>query len=565
MGNRVIVLGAGVAGLTAAHELAEQGFEVTVYERRPIAGGKARSFPATIMRIDGENPPIEEQSRLPGEHGFRFFPSFYRHVFDTMSRIPVGDGKHVNDNLKNTTTIILLQLGGKLNQYPTQLWKSPRSWQPHLLVLHPFAANADMTVRDAGFFARQVIYPLLKACPERRFTQYEADNWWRFSQADQHSQRYRTMMASLTRLLVAAKADELSVRTGGYIMLALAGGGFSLRGHHPKVLNGPTNDAWITPWREYLESRHVTFEFSTSVEALRMSGDRVDEVVLSRDGRTWSDRARWYVAALDVDSMKRIVRECPELRNADKRLAKLEDLKLRWMNGIMIYLRENQKMKRGHTIYMDSPWALTSISQASFWPGTNLGELSDGQVNGILSVDISDWEKAGLQTEEKKPAKNCTSKEVFDEVCYQLRCHLRDTDYEQMLEPTNIYGWCLDPDIHMRKPGHELNSEKLLINTPESWKNRPPAVIDVENLFLAGDYVRTYTDLATMEGANESARRAVNGILWRSGAPPLCKVWPRTEGTVLAPLRWLDRQSVKAARDYTWARKQLAELKQKRS
>jgi hypothetical protein len=136
-----------------------------------------------------------------------------------------------------------------------------------------------------------------------------------------------------------------------------------------------------------------------------------------------------------------------------------------------------------------------------------------------------------------------------------------------MLEPANIYGWCLDPDIHMRKPGHELNSEKLLINTPESWKNRPPAEINVENLFLAGDYVRTFTDLATMEGANESARRAVNGILRKTEARQLCNVWPRTGGTgpVLVPLRWLDRRGVKAAEDYAWARQQVAELKQKSS
>ena len=33
------------------------------------------------------------------------------------------------------------------------------------------------------------------------------------------------------------------------------------------------------------------------------------------------------------------------------------------------------------------------------------------------------------------------------------------------------------------------------------------------NLLLAADYVRTFTDLATMEGANEAARRADHGAL----------------------------------------------------
>lgn len=42
----VIVMGGGVAGLTAAHELAERGFEVHVHEARTTWGGKARSQPA---------------------------------------------------------------------------------------------------------------------------------------------------------------------------------------------------------------------------------------------------------------------------------------------------------------------------------------------------------------------------------------------------------------------------------------------------------------------------------------------------------------------------------------
>ena len=64
----------------------------------------------------------------------------------------------------------------------------------------------------------------------------------------------------------------------------------------------------------------------------------------------------------------------------------------------------------------------------------------------------------------------------------------------------------------------------------------------IPNLFLASDYVRTYTDLATMEAANEAARRAVNGILDASGSTARrCSVWPLQEPGVFAAARALDR------------------------
>ena len=75
----VAVLGGGVGGLTAAHELADRGFDVTVLEWRDAFGGKARSMDVPGSATAGRKP-------LPGEHGFRFFPGFYRHIPDTMSR-----------------------------------------------------------------------------------------------------------------------------------------------------------------------------------------------------------------------------------------------------------------------------------------------------------------------------------------------------------------------------------------------------------------------------------------------------------------------------------------------
>ena len=64
----------------------------------------------------------------------------------------------------------------------------------------------------------------------------------------------------------------------------------------------------------------------------------------------------------------------------------------------------------------------------------------------------------------------------------------------------------------------DINLEPLLVNTVGSWAWRPNAATAIENLFLASDYVRTYTDLATMEGANEAARRATNDVLDAAGS-----------------------------------------------
>ena len=338
----------------------------------------------------------------------------------------------------------------------------------------------------------------------------------------------------LTRSLVAARAEEMSARTGGYILLQLLQDMAKPRGQVDRVLKGPTNDMWIDPWLAELERLGVDYRLSHRVESIRSSGDRVTGIAghelteAGEPGTAFEDEADFYISAVPVEVLREQI-ELDALKQASPALRALDRLVVRWMNGIMFYLRQDVPLVHGHSIYIDSPWALTSISQRQFWPNVNLRGLGDGGVGGILSVDISDWDTPGVHAANGKAARNCTKDEVAAEVWAQLKAALNDR--HEVLSDANLAEWFLDPAIVHPNPTEAMNLEPLLVNTAGSWAIRPEAELpEVENLFLASDYVRTFTDLATMEGANEAARRAVNAILDASDSDSeRCGVWRLSE------------------------------------
>jgi uncharacterized protein with NAD-binding domain and iron-sulfur cluster len=202
----------------------------------------------------------------------------------------------------------------------------------------------------------------------------------------------------------------------------------------------------------------------------------------------------------------------------------------------MFYLDRDVPLVHGHAIFIDSEWSLTAISQKQFWPDVDLQKRGDGRVEGILSVDVSEWERPGRRT--GMVASECSKDQIRAEVWGQLVDHIDDGS----LDESNVVDWFLDPAIEVPNPSKATNAEPLLVNTPGSWADRPEAVTRIPNFFLAADFVRTHTDLATMEAANEAARRAVNGILEVCGSTAkLCRVERPREPAVLSLARALDR------------------------
>ena len=280
--------------------------------------------------------------------------------------------------------------------------------------------------------------------------------------------------------------------------------------------------------------------------------------------------AQYFVLALPLEQLAFYVNRttmlsflAPELRSVIRLQREMD-----WMAGIQFYFACPLDITTGHIVGVDSDWALTAVEQTQFWDDIKLPP----NIKAVLSVDIAAWNRKGRKI--RKDAFHCTPEEIAEEVWAQLTemmnrskrlpvldksmlvdgelkrnvsFHLDDSIVERddrkkqaFYERARSLSFSLTGDLSEEAdPGDKVeegfmwgersvfNTEPLLINRVGTRKLRPEATTSVPNLFLAGDYVRTETDLACMEGANEAARLAVNGILERCASrEPLCEVWP---------------------------------------
>jgi 15-cis-phytoene desaturase len=539
----VAILGGGVAGLSAAHELCERGFSVSVYEAAAGPGGKARSIFVPGTGRDGRRD-------LPGEHGFRFFPSFYRHLPDTMKRIPFARNRNgVFDNLIATSRTRIARIDAPPVDVITRF---PQSRADMAQLVRTIAFDdIGLPTSDVAHVAG-VFLALLSTCAERRMAEHETTRWWDFIGADRRSPIFRQYFGEIAvRSLVAMCPRQASTRTVGGIGLQLWLDHARPGAEVDRLLNGPTHDAWIGPWVDHLIQRGVKFRWGARATGINCHVGRVTDVSIQTPEGPAQIAADHYVGALPVECMRPLITDA--MSNADPQLAGLGALATEWMTGAQFFLDRPLPLVRGHLVLADAPWAVTAIAQAQFWPHTRLQDFGDGRVREVLSAIIANWDLPGTYV--KKAARDCSLEELREELWCQIETHLNQGPAMRggRLRRRDVVAFSLADSIEMRD-GRPHNREPLFINTAGSWRHRPTAVTGIENFFLAADYVRTNTDLATMESANEAARRAVNGILdaSESTAAP-CEIWELREPRMFAPLRELDRQLWRRGRPHPLA------------
>lgn len=531
-GKKVAIFGGGMSGLSAAHELIERGFQVTIYEKKSIAGGKARSIPkpgtASVGRKD-----------LPGEHGFRYFPGFYKHITDLMKRTPFPGNKNgCLDNLVEGSHLAILTKDKEMVRLPL---KVPRTFEELREIIDVWFNRKEigLSKEEITFFANK-LFILATSCKQRRESDWEKVSWWDFIEAESKSDVYQRFLANgLTNLLVAMRPKDGSARTVGVLLLqqllsfARPGEGLD------QVLNGPTNEVWINPWVDYLKKKGVNFKSDTRLSKFNFNGKKITGAMIETNNKFSEVKANFYLLATPLDIALKVIDK--DMRAFDPMLKKMGRLKDEWMVGIQFFMTKELDIAEGHMMYLDTPWALTSIHQKQFWKNAPLENYGDGTVKDVLSVDISNWGAKGVLY--NKTARECTKQEIFNEVWAQLTSHLNRK--ENILLKADLKDWMLDPGIKFFDDGTVTNDEPLLINTVNSLVDRPTVDTKIPNFFLASDYVKTNTDLATMEAAAEASKRAVNAILdVKNSRRKRCKIWKLKEPSIFGPakirdyLRW---------------------------
>jgi glycine/D-amino acid oxidase-like deaminating enzyme len=538
--SSALVVGAGIAGLTAAYHLARANVAVTVLEASPRAGGKMVSY---------------ERGRSPVEHSTRVYGASYAALFDMLRHVQ-KDGESVLHSLVRMDFDMQLFRDGKLREHVVQ--RRPIMQIEAMQQFGMSSADIEAYLRINKAFADMTE-------PERR-----AATWGK-SYADycdwpSRSEAFRAFVTASIGIIVAARPEA-----DAYSILSLAQAATaprvepSLRAAFPNLglfnaATAPTSEAIVDPLLQHLRAAGVRFHFDTEVTALDLSdgrcfgcsaGDRhysADALVLATPHFT--------VSALLPNVLP------PGLLHNE------------WSFGVQFYVRSCcwhavQDLARGavYQFVTGSPWELVFVLELSelgarktgrkgFWAPRDMGD----DVYATLSATVSNQYRAGHKIQ--KPLLACDPDELLREVLHQVgvtdeaatrmmasTASLGSALYERAAPDranflygpvhSNGFRWASDATLNIAMPRQPQISTRGICSqtnelrepascTSSAWlpadalaRHAPPFFFRQApgRLYLAGEYVSGPSlTVPTMERAAASGALAAQALLFDLGS-----------------------------------------------
>ena len=515
--DHVVIVGAGIAGLTAAHELLDRGVQVTIYERNSVAGGFARS----------------ERTKygVPTEHSWRGYAPFYWNTFDMLKRIPRYDH---NGDISHGTVYDNLSTPLEFDMSHDHIKSSYRGY----------------TVKDAIIV---IFYLLNVVLSDKRRTQYASESFMDIVHSKLSASgkskvlgflgpglgldNERASMFHVSKFFESALSPHKHFHTKTFFNERTGETTVYTYKHHAfqpwHTMEEPTSEAWIDHWVTHLRKLGANFVFDSTLTDIVQSSDNsgtIDHLVIN-NVMVYADA---YIITVSPFVLDEIIENRPHLKNMSElmKIAPLTKEGPHYQVSFRIGF-DKSMMLSGRVpgiILPDSEFGITFYSQnQTFRNDVHLGTLEDGTpITGLFSGTVCNMVVPGKLYD--LPAYQLSKDQLKREILSQIG---RSQEFQEHVKKNNNgksfsdfkivhfeiwkeFQESVDKDLNDQDIDTLLldNGEKW-VTTLETYPHRPKQKADryTDNLFLAGAWTNTSISIWSMEGAVESGKVAAKGVL----------------------------------------------------
>ncbi len=518
--NDVTIIGAGVAGMTAALRLAERGYKVTIYEQSPFVGGKYRATKWQARNSD---------KFAYHEHSYHMYLNWYHNFWDIAEEIGAGG------NFEPWTKVRFLGKGdfprmteldnfGSLTTVFKNLFSGVIPPQHMFLYMYSIIDLLSTPMHRDRFRDLISVNGFVSTKP------YSTD-----ISASMYD-RYLAKTFAVASYRTSAKTFQTFLEYGAFEPTPLY-----------YLTNGNSFSKFLQPLETKLDEKGVTIIKNATVTDIRIgeSGrvERMSYVDSPHDFfsaditlQEWIDQDAGSTPRKHVEIKGSLIFAIPpgnlstfigsDVYRENPQLGEASKLRSEPMTSLHLHFNKKfqdrlHKMKVKHlppepVILVDSEYKMSFIDNSRTWADTDLPYLnvvaSDSRpldeldAPKIFTHDRDDTNNKRHSKPEINPGNPRTA---VDFVLHELR------DY--------IYFETDEVDIELLEIDRNVGRE-LFINEVGTWPSRPETCSRIENLFLAGDFCKTPIDVVSLEAATVSGLQAAEEIRKYHGHGPRVRI-----------------------------------------